>query len=171
MHGAWPLARIDLIVMDTPQGELLLHDSALGHFHTLNATAASVWRLCDGRHSANDIAAASGLDRAVAGLALDQLADLGLLAVSPAPSGLTRRDVVRRLAAAGAIGAIALPVIGSTTAGAVGAGSACAGNANCDPPLRCINNVCAPCVGNGQACGNFNDCCSNFCSAGLCTTP
>ena len=50
------LPRPDLIT-STVDGEIVILDRAAGYVHQLNATASQIWRACDGRHSAEDIAA------------------------------------------------------------------------------------------------------------------
>jgi coenzyme PQQ synthesis protein D (PqqD) len=42
-------------------GEIVVYDRAGEHLHRLNATAASVWRACDGRSLADVVASARGV--------------------------------------------------------------------------------------------------------------
>lgn len=144
-----PLARqASLIVKELPD-ETLVYDLETDKAHCLNATAARVWKSCDGRTSLKEIARRLGakLDSPVnedfVWLALDQLEKFKLLEKAPAKpahlSGMTRRQMVTRLG----IAALALPAIVSIvspTAQAQGSGlppAVC-----CTNPNQCISNNC-----------------------------
>lgn len=111
----------DGIVVQRVGDDLVVLDLRSMHYHTLNAAAAEVWQLCDGRRSVTDIAAdlqAMGVPTSVdtVALAVAELNEAKLLAASPvveAPHVGRRR--VLKLAAAGVIGAAALPTIQSIT--------------------------------------------------------
>lgn len=146
-----PTVRTDGLTVHVHGGEVLIHDEVRSEFHTLNVTASAVWRACDGTRTVAVIARETGFDPAVVELALDELGERGLLASGGSPSGLTRREVVRRLAAAGAVGAVALPVIGSITQSAAASPVTCGGvespcivNEDCCPGggLICFNSLC-----------------------------
>lgn len=100
---------------------VIVLDTDAMHYHSLNRTAADVWTLCDGRRSVRDIASElqlQGIDapeEAVA-LAVTELGDAELLQAAP-PLGESRvhRRRVLKLAAAGLIGAGALPLVESIT--------------------------------------------------------
>jgi len=48
-------------IVARPAGaDVVLYDAARGRLHVLNPTAAFVWELCDGSHSARDIATSIG---------------------------------------------------------------------------------------------------------------
>jgi hypothetical protein len=96
-------------------------DAESMHYHSLNQTAAQVWDLCDGQRSVDDITAElrnRGIDapeEAVA-LAVAELGEAELLQTTPTlgESRVHRRRVLK-LAAAGLIGAGALPIVQSIT--------------------------------------------------------
>ena len=52
-----PLARREAIITKEVDGELLVYDVARDKAHCLNATAAAIWQLCDGRTSVSEISA------------------------------------------------------------------------------------------------------------------
>ena len=56
MNEARPKHRPDLLERDLGE-ETLLYDAEGGSVHLLNATGQVIWRLCDGQHSAEDMAA------------------------------------------------------------------------------------------------------------------
>ncbi|HEY3143638.1 MAG TPA: PqqD family protein [Acidimicrobiales bacterium] len=102
-------------------GALIAYDVGHDVGHVLNATAAAVYELADGTRSAADIAVLlegrTGLpvDEDVVGLAVRELAEANLLeAVQPVASsgGITRRDLMRRLALSATAAAV-LPSLGS----------------------------------------------------------
>lgn len=119
-----PLARTDrLLVMDI-DGETLVYDLARHRAHCLNAVAARVWRLCDGRTSVDRIAVAvadatgAAVDEDLVGYALRRLNGArlieGLRPVAPART-VTRRDLLQRMTAAG-VGMLMLPTVASIVA-------------------------------------------------------
>lgn len=124
--------------------DVILFDPASMHYHTLNDLAYRVWRLCDGRNSISDIKAGieeSGATAHVESvrLAVIQLADAGLLSGS-APVGDIRiqRRTVLRMAAAGTVVAIGLPIVSSITAPhAAAQNSTCTSNAQCTQNNSC----------------------------------
>lgn len=147
-----PQARSRGIVMEELADEVLVYDLGRDHAHCLNQAAANVWKLCDGKSSPAKIASQLGgnLDPAAAEevvwAALEQLSRAGLLEEKvKRPSGLSRREVVKRIAVAAAIG---VPVVTSIVA--PNASHA----ANCRP--------------SGQPCGASAQCCSGLCNAGTC---
>jgi hypothetical protein len=109
------------IYSETLPDSTVVLDAESMHYHTLNTTAAHVWSLCDGKRSVSDIANQLRLqgidvpDDAVA-LAVAQLGEAELLQTTP-PIGESRfhRRRVLKLAAAGLIGAGALPLVESIT--------------------------------------------------------
>lgn len=170
MVGIHPLARVDGLTVASDSSDLLVHHAERNEFHTLNSTSAAVWRACDGTRTAQQISEATGLDSAIVGFALDELDDRGLLSISAPASGLTRREVVRRLAAAGIAGGVVLPVISSITGqSALAAGSDCFDDVQC-PGQFCVDSVCAPCRPTGGACTNTGDCCTDECINDICTS-
>ena len=119
-----PLARTDqLLVMDL-DGETLVYDLARHRAHCLNAVAARVWRLCDGRTSvdamATAVADATGtpVDEDLVWYALRRLNGARLIdGLHPAAPErtVTRRDLLQRMTAAG-LGMLMLPTVASIVA-------------------------------------------------------
>ena len=150
-----PRARGEGLLVQELADELLVYDRTRHKAHCLNKTAALVWNRCDGRTSVSEVARLlaietnSEVDTAVVSLACEQLAKAHLLHGESrkwaAQSGISRREVMRRI---GTAAAIALPVVSSIAApDAVQA---------------------ATCRGSGQACTTGPQCCSFVCSGGTC---
>ena len=92
-----PLARVEGIVSEWVAEELVIYDRNTRAAHALSAAAASVWELCDGRRSPEEIARELHLDRAIVAQAVAQLNQCGLLAQDP-QDGISRRIALRRIA-------------------------------------------------------------------------
>ncbi|HEX8746962.1 MAG TPA: PqqD family protein [Pyrinomonadaceae bacterium] len=174
-----PKARSKGLVIKKLADEVLVYDLETNKAHCLNTSAALVWKQCDGRKTIREIAAS--LERAatepfteeMVWLALNQLERFSLL---QAPvmlpletSGVSRRELIRKLGLAGAaslplILSIAAPEAASAaTCGVVG--SFCQTNARCCSGL-CINNQCA-CLGQNVDCATDAQCCSGRCGSAL----
>jgi hypothetical protein len=114
-----PVARRDgLLIRELPD-ELLVYDQGQHRAHCLNRTAAEVYRHADGTRTVGELAlllAPEG-DRAAGESAVEaalaRLGEAGLLESAPAPPGLSRREVVRRI---GIGAAILLPAVASVVA-------------------------------------------------------
>ena len=114
-----PRARSDDLVIEEVDDELLVYDSTNKRGHCLGATAARVWRACDGYSDVSALSEALELDAEVVSQALDELDALELLdtqgvkvvqAGSGNGDGLTRRQLARRSARVGA-GIAAAPLV------------------------------------------------------------
>src|SRR3954465_16044536 len=115
-----PRARKDRLVVQELGDETLVYDLDRDRAHCLNQTAGFVWRRCDGRATARDIAQALGksvdgqVEETLVWLAIDQLARHHLLQEIPPPlknfAGMNRRELVRAL---GLSAAVAVPVVAS----------------------------------------------------------
>ena len=109
------------IFVESVSDSKVVLDARSMHYHTLNQSAYDVWDLCDGQRSLEDIHDALSArgkeipDEAIA-LAVAQLGESELLEAEMAigESRIHRRRVFK-LAAAGLIGAGALPLIESIT--------------------------------------------------------
>ncbi len=111
-------ARSDDLIVKELGRELAIYDEREHRAHELNATAASVWRHCDGEKSVSDIAAALAAeselpaDEEIVELALDQLSRGGLLDEPwkrmQAPT--SRRQLIHRLGLVGTA-ALILPAV------------------------------------------------------------
>jgi hypothetical protein len=150
MKGAvlLPRARVDGLVIRQLADESLIYDRKRDEAHCLNQTAALVWKHCDGKTSAEQIAAllheqlGETVDVDLVWLAIKQLRsfhlienDEGLKDVLPF---VTRRKLLLKYAPA----ALALPLIISIVAP-----TAAQGTSPCKPGLGdpCnINTLCCP---------------------------
>jgi hypothetical protein len=114
-----PRARSDDLVIEELDDELLIYDSTNKRGHCLSATAARVWRACDGHSDLSALSEALELNAEVVRQALDELEALELLDTqgvkvvqvgSGNGNGLTRRQLAGRSARVGA-GLAAAPLI------------------------------------------------------------
>ena len=147
-----PHARRSNLVVRELIDETLVYDVEGHRAHCLNRTAALVWGLCDGETTVSRIAEKMGerlsarVPEAVVQLALDQLADRGLLASvdicpTPAANHVSRRAMMRRL---GLAAAVALPLVTSIISPTpVMAQSPC-NETSCPPGTTCQAGVCEP---------------------------
>ena len=146
-----PRARREGLLVQELADELLVYDRTRHKAHCLNKTAALVWKRCDGKTSVNSMARLLGnetktnVDEAVVLIAFDQLAKAHLLQGESRKwseqSGISRREVMRRL---GTAAAIALPVVSSIVApDAVQAATCRASGAACTTGPQCCSFVCS----------------------------
>jgi hypothetical protein len=144
-----PLARSEDLVVEELGDELLVYDLTTDQAHALGATAARVWRACDGKTDAVAFRVELGLDRETVTRALDELHANGLLdeGAELAP-GISRRDLSKRVAKVG--GAVAAtPLIVSLAAPLPAA-------AQTVTPLFCTEGIVLGC---GIQCMTRNCCC------------
>ncbi|HJQ68447.1 MAG TPA: hypothetical protein VKA70_05730 [Blastocatellia bacterium] len=141
-----PRARTTGVVVEHLADEVLVYDLERDRAHCLNLAAARVWEMCDGSRSVSDIGAEAGGDE-VAWLAVEQLSRAGLLEekVKRPAVGMGRRDVMKKIAVAAAIG---VPVVTSIVA----------------PTASHAAN----CIPTGGSCTTSVNCCSGVCNAGRC---
>jgi hypothetical protein len=117
-----PRARKAGLVVRDLNDEVLVYDLERDKAHSLNASAAFVWKKCNGRRTVSDVAQQmskefkSPADDQAVWLALDQLSKFHLLDEKVTrPAGMpriSRRDMMR----VGAAAAFALPVVISIVA-------------------------------------------------------
>jgi hypothetical protein len=146
-----PRARRSKLVVRALADETLVYDVEGHRAHCLNRTAAIVWELCDGEHTVARMAERVG-DRLsarvpdeVVRLALEQLADRGLLAESDVRHAaiytVSRRALMRRL---GLAAVVTLPLVTSIISPTpVMAQSPC-NETSCPPGTTCQAGVCEP---------------------------
>lgn len=151
-----PEARRERLVVQELSDEVLVYDRTRNKAHCLNRTAALVWSHCDGKSSVAEMARAiaeetnARVDEDLIWLGVEELSKRGLLqerAVMPEhKTGLSRREVIRRI---GLAAAVALPVVTSIVAptaaqaaNCFASGVACTASAQCCSQL-CNVNVCA----------------------------
>ena len=164
----FPKAREEGLIIEPLDGELLVYDTKSHRSNALNATAALIWRHCDGKTSIPDLArrlaAELGApeDEALALLALDRLAKAKLLEENRLPEGaekVTRRSVARRLALVGGM-TVLLPVIQSIVAPTAAEAATCVTLAECNlrVPGLCGNTPCCAPV-SSSTCRNIGGSC------------
>lgn len=146
-----PHARRFKLVVRELADETLVYDVEGHRAHCLNPTAALVWGLCDGENTVPRIAEKMGerlsarVPDEVVRLALDQLADRGLLApgdARPATANpVSRRAMVRRL---GLAAAVALPLVTSVISPTPAMAQSPCNETSCPPGTTCQAGVCEP---------------------------
>jgi hypothetical protein len=125
----------------------LVYDKQCHHIHHLNATAAAIWRLCDGERTVCDLALHASIDEEAVRLALRKCEDARLLdgPLSTEMRGTQSRRAFLRKAAV--VGAVALPTIVSISAPSAAAASS-------HPPGTI-----------GDPCTSGSDCASGNCTS------
>jgi hypothetical protein len=119
-----PLPLTDGLVTEEVDDKLLVHDAERGLTWRLNASAALVWKACDGRRTVGDLAdvlaqeVGGDADEDLVLIALDDLVEHGLITSGygkrkPSAARLSRRRLLRRVGLAGAT-AITLPIVYGT---------------------------------------------------------
>jgi len=117
-----PKARSQGLTVQDLDTELMVYDETAARAHCLNATAAMVWRYCDGNTTVATMAARLGADAGasvdddIVLLALSELGDRGLLEQpvrGHVGGAVSRRQALVRL---GATAGILLPMITSIMA-------------------------------------------------------
>lgn len=156
-----PLARTTGLVIREAHDELVVYDTTSHRAHCLNQTAAVVFCHADGTRSIRDLAALlAGTDtaggEALAGEALERLAEAGLLerpaATARAPS---RREVLRQV---GLGAALLTPVVTSLLVP-----SPAQAAATCVQEIDCFANEGERCYITVQS-----ECASKTCVGGFC---
>ena len=173
-----PRARTEDLIIEEVDGEVLVYDSKEKRAHCLGATAAHVWRACDGSLDTDALADVLELSSVEVREALDELEacdllDTGLNIVQADGNGkgLTRRQLTMRSAKIGA-GVIAAPLVYSINVSSafaiitptpfqceVFSVRSCGASTGCGSIAGC----CCCCSGNGscKTCGA-----TAFCNAG-----
>jgi hypothetical protein len=147
---------------------VVLYDPELNRYHTVNGVAFDIWRRCDGTQSVEALSIAIGIPHDVVDAAVEQLGESGLLEApeSAFESTVSRRRIVK-LVAAGAIGAVGVPVVASITR--VGPEASATDVVQCpDGATTCTSTDCCCChpPDKGGGCD-----CSCKASVGACGTP
>ena len=141
-----PPARRDGLLVQAIDDEVIVYDTERHKAHCLNRTAAAVWEHCDGQTTVAEVARRlarefeAPIDQTAVWLAVEQLQKAHLLTEAPQPpSGLSRRDVLKRL---GVAAALAVPLVTTIVTPAAGQGASCI-------PFG------GPCLTTSQCCGNL----------------
>jgi hypothetical protein len=141
-----PLARKDKFIIKELPDETLVYDLNTDKAYCLNKTAALVWKSCDGKTKAADIAALLGTElhaivpEDLVSLAINELRRDDLLEKQYEPrraKAISRRDLVRRI---GLTTAVALPIVTSL----IIPNSAMAASCACVTPGDCLVQTICP---------------------------
>jgi len=124
-----PKARKNHLLVHQVDDEIVVYDKTQKRAHRLNNTATRVWRLLDGNRTTGEVADVLDLDESVVTLSVDHLANAHLLESSE-PLSVSRRNALRRIASAAAVGFL-LPAV--TSIAAPFAAQAQSGNGNGSP--------------------------------------
>jgi hypothetical protein len=152
-----PFAREDDIVIKSLGDELLIYDLKRHKAHSLNKTAAWVWKHADGHTTAGEMSLQLGeelkttVDEKVVLIALEQLQKAHLLKQisfwAPSSVNQSRRDAVRTLGIAGVL----LPVITTIFAPLAEAAASCKpAGIRCTTNAECCSKVCNSSIGRCQ---------------------
>lgn len=150
--------------------DVVVYDVKRIQYHTLNNVAYEIWRLCDGQRSIVEIGVVLASQRAEEihcesiALATAQLEDAGLLNAQTQTFDVRiQRRRVLKLAAAGVITAVGVPVVVSITAPEAAAANTCL---SCPPGQSCCpDGFCGkPGTGNSVTCSSDDDCCTRHCN-------
>lgn len=169
-----PMARHDRLVIEELGDELLIYDTTNDRAHTLNRTAAQVWKLCDGKRSVSALAilAAKQLHQPISDqtvwYALEKLGEFQLLVepvrVPQAMAGISRREFLTKFAVAAAV----VPVVKTLRIPATVDGVSCGGSGSpCSSagPIKITK-------GKRNAPSGSLPCCNPLiCCAGTCLDP
>jgi len=155
-----PQARRDGILFQAIDDEVIVYDTERHKAHCLNQTAARVWEHCDGQTTVADVARRlarefeAPVDQTAVWLAVEQLQKARLLADAPRrPTGLSRRELLKRL---GVAAAVALPLVTTIRTPAAAQGASCAAQGElCGPSAGGL--PCCPDLPCGQI-GGAGDC-------------
>jgi hypothetical protein len=155
-----PQARKEGILIKELSHETLVYDLERHKAHCLNPTAAAIWKLCDGRRSAVEIASVMAeesrlpVDEPVVWYGVGQLAKAALMEFPrqrlDVRAGISRRDALGRI---GIATAIAVPLVTSIVAPTARAAVSCT--------VACPGGDPTPCI-------NFGPPCSGSCTNNLC---
>jgi hypothetical protein len=120
-HGSLPRARQDGLLEEALGEELLLYDQNNHTAHCLSPIAACVWRNCDGERDVTELAELAGVSEGLVADALHELRQKDLLDAEPAfiqstVPGISRREVIGRIARVGAAAAGASLIVSATAA-------------------------------------------------------
>ena|SRR5215204_708574 len=157
-NSGHPKARHDGLVLRELPDEVLVYDTESHEAHCLNATAAFVWKQCDGTTGVSEIVDRvrvefqTEIDEEVVWFALEDLWKRQLLEGEPAPARegtMSRSQALRRV---GIVAAVSVPVITSIVAPkaahaatCIASGQPCApGQQTCCPNTPCPQSGVCP---------------------------
>jgi hypothetical protein len=155
-----PLARAEDLIIQEVEDEVLVYDLRIARAHCLSASAALVWKACDGGVGADALADKLDLDEEVVLRALAELEEKDLLDYGPVTvmngngNGSTRREFGFRVAKLGALGAAAPMIYSVAIATPMAAAT--------PTPAQCLFYSAQSCDGCKHICGCC--CCCQGCS-------
>jgi hypothetical protein len=155
--GLTPVARTNKLITKEVDGELLVYDQESHNAHCLNKLAADIWKLCDGRTTASEMATrlsteahetvgATATTEQIVLIGLEELRRIRLLEPLAFSGNISSRGMSRRQAmrAFGFGVAVALPMVATIAAPTPAqAGSCKHNNASCITGSECCSGVCA----------------------------
>jgi hypothetical protein len=177
MHAPLPQARDERLVVQELSDEVLVYDLDRHRAHSLNRTAALVWRRCDGRTTVSEMAAmlrqelAAPVDEEAVWIALQRLGRAHLLCeqlwVPASADRASRRALLRTLAMAGGLATVTSIV--APQAAAQGTPIPCLKEETC----AAFGNHCCKCkTGDTGFCtANCGEACNQFCKSFDGSTP
>jgi len=146
-----PKARVENLVVQELQDEVLIYDLVTNQAHCLNASAAFVWKNCDGHTSHDQIVSAFAANwscdspRDLVEHAIEQLHESHLIQSPQITSrSSSRRQLLKNL---GLASAAALPLVQSLVAPKAlyaSVNCACVSNADCIVQTSCPAMTCGP---------------------------
>ncbi len=150
-----PVARQEGLVIQEMPEEVLVYDLDTNKAHSLNQTAALVWKSCDGKNSVADITLnlekelKASVPEDLVWLAIDQLSKDNLLEkeIETKVSGISRREVIKKI---GFASMVALPVIGLLSF------------PQASLAVTCPASICSNTAGSG-GCAAGTSCCRGTC--------
>jgi hypothetical protein len=158
-HGSLPQARQDGLLEEMVGEELLIYDQSSHTAHCLSPIAARVWRHCDGKHDATELAQLAGASESLVADALHKLHEKDLIAADPELTqsivpGISRREAVVQVARVGAAAAGASLIVSATAATPAMAAS---GKGLCEEApeftcCECDNFLCLENIGSQKLC-------------------
>jgi hypothetical protein len=151
-----PKAKTNNLLTEEVAGELLVFDVTNNRAHCLNASAAAIWRHCDGTRSVESLAGhlfpqlgPSDSTRLVA-VGIERLSRRRLLEDSPSQAmvDLSKRQMLKKVALVAAAAGVAAPLISTVLA-----------------PTSAYAFSCMP---SGMPCSASAQCCSGLCRSLQC---
>jgi len=157
-----PHARREGLLFQAIDDEVIVCDTERHKAHCLNRTAALVWEQCDGQTPVAEVARRlareleAPVDQTAIWLAVEQLGKARLLVDTPRhPTGLSRRELLKRL---GVAAALAVPLVTTIRAPVAAQGASCAS----------ADEHCGPSAGGLPCCGDLK-CCEILAGIHLCS--
>lgn len=144
-----PKFRTKDIIIKKLDDETLIYDLKTHEATCLNEAASAIYKDCDGSLSIEDLCDLHGEFETTTALAKFHKADL-IEGGFDMPSLVSRRDALRKITGGARLGIAVASIPAMTTIAVPAAASA------------------GSCFGSGVFCGVDSECCSGFCSTGVC---